>query len=109
MEFKQFCYVLYNKLPREYQLLETLLPFPCYKTILTAFKDDVSNYREYITNVDFCIKILKQKEIGIKGDFIPCVLSIDAFTTTIFKKQEIKENGHCFIFNIQPFDKSIKQ
>ena len=108
MEFKQFCYVLYNKSPREYKLLETLLPFPCYKTIHNNFENDISNYNEYITNVDSCIEILKQKEIGIEGDFIPCVLSIDAFTTTIFKKQEIKDNNHCFIFNMQPFDTSIK-
>ena len=76
---------------------------PTYKTLHSTFQNEISEYRKYIENVDFCSEILKLKETQLKEEFMLSVLSIDAFTTTILKK-ELKENdNHCFIFNIQPF------
>ena len=59
MEFKHFYYALYNKSPREYKLLETLLPFLCYKTIHYTFENDISNYNEYIMHESTFVIYLK--------------------------------------------------
>lgn len=83
-DFKKYCYCLYNRSPSKYELLRVILPFPTYKTLHSTFQNEISEYRKYIENVDFCSEILKLKETQLKEEFMPSVLSIDAFTTTIF-------------------------
>ena len=66
------------------------MPILCYKTLYNCFKDDVISYKDAILNLDSFSSLLTQKEKLIEEKEIPCFLSVDAFTTTIFKKKEMK-------------------
>lgn len=87
LDFKKFCYIAYVRSPRAYQLFETIIPLPCYKTLYNTFKNDINEYKAAILNVDKFSELLREKEKLVEEEFIPSVLSIDAFTTTIFKKK----------------------
>ena len=41
-DFKKYCYCLYNRSPREYELLRVILPFPTYKTLHSTFQNEIS-------------------------------------------------------------------
>ena len=56
-----YCYCLYIRSPSEYELLRVILPFPTYKTLHSTFQNEISEYRKYIENVDFCSEILKKR------------------------------------------------
>lgn len=109
LDSKKFSLILYVKSPRCYQLAEIIIPLPCYKTFQNTFRDDLSKYKNAILDVKNLPILLKEKESLYSKSEIPFVLAIDAFTTTIFKKKEIKDNNrYCFIFQLQPFHHSVK-
>lgn len=87
IDFKKFCYICYVRSPRSYELFEIIMPILCYKTLYNCFKDDVNSYKDAILNLDSFPSLLTQKEKEIEEKEIPCVLSVDAFTTTIFIKK----------------------
>lgn len=104
MEFKQCCYIAYTKSSSCYALLASLIPLPCEKTLTDAFQSDVDVYKEALLNPEKCNYIYNKKESNTESEDIPCVISVDAFAASVFrKKKEINEYRHCFIFNMQPF------
>lgn len=108
--FYEYAYSLYCQSSSCYEVIRSVLPFPCESNLRERYSPEVTKIEQRLTNPNEIETTLKIREKDFDEDIIYCTLAVDAFTVSNLmpKNKQNSQLNACFLYLLIPLNFSYK-